>query len=129
MNQYKYSAAINMFYPVSLQEAYENNGTWPDDAVDVDDAVYWEFSADIPPEGKTRVVGTDGLPAWGDAPVVEPVAPLLQTTRKTVQELSLEAFALQCAADEGTASPEQLETLASLKQTIAERIGENKEAS
>lgn len=60
------------------------------------------------------------------APVeVESAAPL-KSTRKTIQELSLDAFALQCAADAGTASDEQLETLAGLKNTIAERIGENK---
>ncbi|EGX6617166.1 hypothetical protein JE592_003309 [Salmonella enterica] len=63
------------------------------------------------------------------APEIPAAVGLLQSRQKTVSELSLEAFALQCAADEGAASPEQLETLASLKQTIAERIGENKEAS
>lgn len=88
------------------------------------------------------VVETDELPddfseksmlqgewKW-DGETVIPVSDelLLQATRKTVSQLSLEAFALQCAADAGTASSEQLETLAALKNTIAESIGENKEA-
>lgn len=63
-------------------------------------------------------------------PYAEPdEEPLLQARQKTVSELSLEAFALQCAVDAGTASQEQIETLAALKQNIAERIGENNEVA
>lgn len=67
------------------------------------------------------------------APYIPPEIPaesdLLQARQKTVSELSLEAFALQCAVDAGTASQEQIETLAALKQNIAERIGENNEVN
>lgn len=63
------------------------------------------------------------------APVELESTQLLKSTRKTLQELSLEAFALQCAVDAGTASQEQIGTLAALKQNIAERIGENNEVN
>ncbi len=63
------------------------------------------------------------------APEIPAAAGLLQTRQKTVSELSLEAFALQCAVDAGTASQEQIDTLAALKQNIAERIGENNEVN
>lgn len=63
------------------------------------------------------------------APEIPANADLLQARQKTVSELSLEAFALQCAVDAGTASQEQIETLAALKQNIAERIGENNEVN
>lgn len=38
------------------------------DAVPVDDAVFNEFGLGIPPAGKTRIVGDDRMPAWGDIP-------------------------------------------------------------
>ncbi|HCL5071044.1 TPA: hypothetical protein N2F43_000253 [Salmonella enterica] len=63
------------------------------------------------------------------APEIPAESDLLQARQKTVSELSLEAFALQCAVDAGTASQEQIETLAALKQNIAERIGENNEVN
>ncbi|EBF8121247.1 hypothetical protein D5835_23590 [Salmonella enterica subsp. enterica serovar Aba] len=63
------------------------------------------------------------------APEISAEADLLQARQKTVSELSLEAFALQCAVDAGTASQEQIDTLAALKQNIAERIGENNEVN
>lgn len=63
------------------------------------------------------------------APEIPTESDLLQARQKTVSELSLEAFALQCAVDAGTASQEQIETLAALKQNIAERIGENNEVN
>ncbi|EAA9320476.1 hypothetical protein CRQ39_13880 [Salmonella enterica] len=63
------------------------------------------------------------------APEIPAEADLLQARKKTVSELSLEAFALQCAVDAGTASQEQIDTLAALKQNIAERIGENNEVN
>ncbi|ECF0258976.1 hypothetical protein K2652_002284 [Salmonella enterica subsp. enterica serovar Agbeni] len=51
-------------------------------------------------------------------------APLLQTTRKTAQELSLEAYALQCAVDAGTASDEQVAELAAQRSAIAAMVGQ-----
>ncbi|HDZ8185644.1 TPA: hypothetical protein RUT53_003285, partial [Escherichia coli] len=51
----------------------------------------------------------------------------LQTTLRTVGDLSIEAFSIQCAVDAGTASDAQIENLAELKEAIATRIGENRE--
>lgn len=126
MNSYKFSALKNAFYPIALQKIYEEAEAWPADAVDVDDSVYQEFAANISPVGKMRAVGDDGLPVWIDIPEPDPQ---LRATRKTVPRLTLEALALQCAVDAGTASQEQIETLAALKQNIAERIGQNKEVN
>ena len=57
---------------------------------------------------------------------IESDAPLLASKQKTLAEITMDAFALQCAVDAGTASPEQTETLSELKQHIANTIGENK---
>jgi hypothetical protein len=38
------------------------------DAIPVDDEVFDEFGLGVPPEGKIRAVGKDGMPAWGDIP-------------------------------------------------------------
>lgn len=67
MNVYFYSPSKNAFYPVSLKLDYEAAGTWPADGVQVSDDVAEEFMAE-PPEGKIRVAGGDGFPAWADKP-------------------------------------------------------------
>lgn len=58
-------------------------------------------------------------------PYVEPEGvAMLQTRQKTARELSLEAFALQCAVDEGMASDEQVAELAALRSAIAAMVGQ-----
>lgn len=64
---YVYSANNNMFYPQEYRKQYELNNDWPVDAVDVTDDIFLGFTGK-PPEGKRRIVGADGLPAWGDIP-------------------------------------------------------------
>lgn len=120
MSNYHFSAGANAFYANALRDVYEEAGTWPADAVAVDDSVYQEFAANISPVGKMRAVGDDGLPVWIDIPEPDPQ---LQSTRKTVPQLTLAAFALQCAVDEGKASDAQVAELATLKSEIARRIG------
>lgn len=121
MNTYKFSARTNAFYPIAQQAIYEQAGTWPADAVDVDDSVYQEFAANISPVGKMRAVGDDGLPVWIDIPEPDPQ---LQSTRQTITQLTLAAFALQCAVDEGKASETQISELATLRSAIAARVGQ-----
>ncbi len=69
---YAYSAKNNMFYLLSIKQNYINAGSWPDDAIDVVEPVFLEFAAERPPEGKRRVAGADGLPAWADIPPPTP---------------------------------------------------------
>ncbi|NGF04051.1 tail fiber assembly protein [Citrobacter freundii] len=64
--KYIYSACSNAFFPKALQSSYESTGMWPDDGIDVSDVIFAEFTTPHP--GKMRVVGRDGLPAWGDTP-------------------------------------------------------------
>lgn len=66
MNNYKFSAKTNSFYPESLREYYEAAGTLPDDLIDVSDDTYSIFSGQ-PPEGKVRS-NVKGLPAWINIP-------------------------------------------------------------
>ncbi|MDC9621380.1 tail fiber assembly protein [Xenorhabdus sp. XENO-7] len=65
---YFYSAKKNAFFPKVLMQDYINAGSWPDDGIDVSDDVYSEFVGNIPPKGKIRIAGKDGLPAWEDIP-------------------------------------------------------------
>ncbi|EKA0078198.1 tail fiber assembly protein [Salmonella enterica] len=60
-----YAYANNSFYPLSMREAYEASGSWPAEYVEVDGAVFMEFSA-TPPDGKIRGTGDDGMPSWVD---------------------------------------------------------------
>ncbi|ECI5749308.1 DUF4376 domain-containing protein [Salmonella enterica subsp. enterica] len=63
-----YSASQNTFLPVALRADYEQAGNWPQDAVEVEESVFTTYSA-LPPEGKVRRAGSDGLPRWVDAPL------------------------------------------------------------
>ncbi|RKF66634.1 tail fiber assembly protein [Rahnella variigena] len=82
---YVYSPLTNGFYPRELREVYDDAGSWPDDGIAVSDVVYREYQTLPPPEGKVRVAGNDGLPAWADIP-----AP-------SVAELKAEATAMLSA--------------------------------
>lgn len=67
MNIYYYSPSENGFMPGNEKGKYVNAGTWPGDAVEVDEATFTTFTQ-APPEGK--ILGTvDGLPAWVDLPL------------------------------------------------------------
>ncbi|PHM65615.1 tail fiber assembly protein [Xenorhabdus sp. KJ12.1] len=65
---YFYSAKNNAFYPVLLKTDYINAGSWPDDGIEVSDNIYSEFVSNIPPQGKMRIAGKNGSPAWSDIP-------------------------------------------------------------
>ncbi|EMH5723063.1 tail fiber assembly protein [Citrobacter freundii] len=50
-----------------LKPEYEAQGLWPEDGIDVSEAVSDEFTGQ-PPEGKKLGVGVDNMPAWVDIP-------------------------------------------------------------
>ncbi|POT56837.1 phage tail protein [Citrobacter amalonaticus] len=107
---YFYSAKLNAFYPDSLQEEYAVNDSWPDDAVEIEDSVYQEFAADEAPEGKIRVAGDDGLPAWDDIPVPtqeEQIAKAEDQKQRLLTEAATAIAPLQDAVDLGMATDEE----------------------
>lgn len=65
-NHYSYSASQNVFLMNEWSESYIAADSWPADAIEVSEEVFNEFS--VPEEGKIRVAGKDGLPAWADIP-------------------------------------------------------------
>ncbi|MDE9462715.1 tail fiber assembly protein [Xenorhabdus bovienii] len=69
----KYKYSDNEFYPYSLKQDYVSSGIWSDGGVDVDEAVFKEYTT--PPLGKIRIIGNNGLPAWDDAPPSPPLTP------------------------------------------------------
>ncbi|CAM4067619.1 tail fiber assembly protein [Xenorhabdus thuongxuanensis] len=70
----KYKYSDNKFYPYELKNNYIKSGAWPEVGIDVDESVFAKYTA-TPPMGKERVVGSDGLPAWGDIPPPHPPSP------------------------------------------------------
>ncbi len=64
---YVYCAATNAFYPEELKVLYLSSGSWPEDGITVDEAVYAEYSG-AAPSGKIRAAGPDGLPCWAYLP-------------------------------------------------------------
>lgn len=69
MSKYFYSPSKNAFYPVELKKDYVNAGAWPEDLIEVTNAIYHEYGDGLAPINKVRVAGDDGLPAWGKIPV------------------------------------------------------------
>lgn len=67
MNKYFYDVPTNAFYPIAMKEIYESNGMNFDNAKEVDEELFIEYSGE-PPKGKIRIAGEDGFPAWGDIP-------------------------------------------------------------
>ncbi|HCX3983669.1 TPA: tail fiber assembly protein [Citrobacter freundii] len=67
MMEFGYSKTTNAFYDMSRKDLFIEAGTWPGDVVEVEQNIADEFMQ-IPPSGKRRVSGDDGLPAWGDTP-------------------------------------------------------------
>ncbi|WP_446470780.1 tail fiber assembly protein [Xenorhabdus stockiae] len=65
---YYYSSIENTFFPDELKQDYINAGSFPDDVIEVGDDIWLEFASNPPPEGKMRIAGSNGLPAWGDVP-------------------------------------------------------------
>lgn len=67
MTTYFYSASENTFLPVILKEQYQKFGTFPEDATEINDEVAVIYMG-MPPEGKLRSAGLDGMPMWMDTP-------------------------------------------------------------
>ncbi|HCJ0148099.1 TPA: tail fiber assembly protein [Salmonella enterica subsp. enterica serovar Infantis] len=118
MTGYCYSAKSNAFYYAGFQSDYEQNGSWPDDAVDVDDSVYIEFAANEPPVGKMRVAGSDGLPAWVDipAPTSEQILENnIKTRNRLMQACSVASYPLQSALAKGVITEAQQTVLSEIE--------------
>lgn len=65
-----YSAKNDEFLLPDYRKAYESNGLWPHDAIEVSDEVWKTFGLGQPPEGQQRSGGDDGYPRWVDVPPV-----------------------------------------------------------
>lgn len=63
-----YSALNNSFFAKNDVEKYEEAGWKLADVVDVTYDAYLEFIEDRTLQGKVRIAGDDGLPAWGGIP-------------------------------------------------------------
>lgn len=116
---YFYSAKLNAFYPDSLREEYAVNDSWPDDAVEIEDSVYQEFAADEAPEGKIRVAGDGGLPAWGDMPLPtkeEQIAQAETQKQRLLTEVVTVIAPLQDAVDLDMETSEEAERLTAWKK-------------
>jgi len=90
---YVYSAEKNAFYPLSMLEDYAAVGAWPDDGIDVDEAVFQAFTGQ-PPEGKQRGA-SKGRPCWVDIP---PPTAAQQRTSAERRKASLMASAAKAMA-------------------------------
>lgn len=79
-----YSASTNMFYDGDLKESYKVGSGWPDDLVAVDNDTFTKF-IQSPPDGKIRVAGKNGMPAWGDIPPPTPEDAMVLAEQRKVE--------------------------------------------
>ncbi|MEK9495100.1 tail fiber assembly protein [Photorhabdus sp. P32] len=116
---YYYSATTNAFYPVEWKQDYTNAGSFPSDAVKVNEAVFIEFASNIPPEGKYRIAGKNGLPEWANIP--QPTKEELQQQAKSqkqqlIAEATNQIAPLQDAMDLNMANDEEKAQLVAWKK-------------
>lgn len=119
MSKYQFSAKDNSFYASAELPLYELAGTCPSDLVPVAEEVFVEFAVDLPPEGKTRGVGADGMPAWIDAPAVsdDELRMRNEANRTYLMRLAGERIApLEDAVDLGVATDKEVALLAEWKR-------------
>ncbi|HCR4016116.1 TPA: tail fiber assembly protein [Morganella morganii] len=64
--KYIFDKKTNAFYPVALQQEYENAGMWPESGVEITEEVFASFRN--PPEGKMLGSDKKGNPVWVDVP-------------------------------------------------------------
>ncbi|HHN8402974.1 TPA: tail fiber assembly protein [Morganella morganii] len=115
MTNYIYSASNNAFFPTSFIDAYSDFNL--SDAVEVEDSVYLEFIT--PPEGKIRIAGGDGLPAWGDIPPPTKEQLIEQADAKKqrlMADATVSMAPLQDADDIGEATDDELLQLKAWKK-------------
>lgn len=67
MSKYIYSPSHNAFYLASLKAEYELSDNWPEDGVEISDDLFIQYTS-MPPDGKERGAGMDGMPCWMDLP-------------------------------------------------------------
>ncbi|PFF93581.1 tail fiber assembly protein [Escherichia albertii] len=116
---YFYSAKNNAFYPESLKEDYLAAGSWPEDAVMVEQSVYDEFAANRYPEDKIRIAGEDGFPRWDNAPAPteEQLIDGAENKRNKLMKAANAAIApLQDAVELGIATDEEIVLLKEWKK-------------
>lgn len=93
MNNFYYSATTNGAYSENDIEMFMASGAWPDDAVLMSPEVFTEYFTELPPAGKIRVVGSNGLPAWADIPAPG-YKELIQIAEAERQRLLVNAYAV-----------------------------------
>jgi len=115
---YFFCPGENAFYLSDELPLYAAAGTMPADLVEVTPELFQQYAVDLPPEGKARVAGSDGMPAWGDPPAL-PDAVIAARNRAQLEAHLAEAAAriapLQDAADLDMATPAELDTLRAWK--------------
>lgn len=119
MYSYCFSKSINAFFDISLRDVYEAAGTWPSDAIEVDDEIFQEYAISAPPQGKVRAGGDDGLPSWESAPALsheQMVAEASSEKAYRMQVATAMVSPLQDAVDLGDASDSEKALLTSWKQ-------------
>ena len=118
-NNYAWSANNNVFYLISDLLTYISNNNWPDDAIEVSDDVFSEYSSFQNGNGKVRGVGEDGMPVWVDAPEPAPedkIAVAEMQKQRLLEQANSKIAPLQDAVELALATKEEEDSLLAWKK-------------
>lgn len=118
MNKYFYSKQENSFYAKELLDSYIEQGSFPSDAIEVEDKCYEEFSVFENADGMVRMGGHDGLPFWAKKtalPIEQQVENAELQKKKLINDVTMEISILQDAIEFGQFSKGDQEKLEKLR--------------
>lgn len=129
-DKYYFSPSSVGFLSLQLKGTYyDPAGKWPNDAIELTDEQYAEFTGQAP-EGKVLGAGIKGYPAWVDVPEPTQDEVIEQAEAKKAQLLekaSLEIGPLQDAVDLDIATDDEVKKLSSWKKyrVLVNRVDTN----
>ncbi|WP_312329830.1 tail fiber assembly protein [Atlantibacter hermannii] len=82
MSGFYYSAKTNGAYAASEFDQFMITDSWPNDAILMTPEIFHEFFIALPPQGKMRSAGNNGLPEWVDVPTLSREQIVQQTEQK-----------------------------------------------
>lgn len=100
-----------------LKPDYISAGSWPDDGVEVSEAIYRQFLT--PPAGKMLIANQDGLPEWGNIPPPTPeqLQHRAESQKRHAMRVSAEKIAIcQDAVDLDIATDSEKSSLAAWRK-------------
>ncbi|MCT8467010.1 DUF4376 domain-containing protein [Chromohalobacter canadensis] len=117
MDKYYYSPKRNKFYPKNLIRTYRREGTFPNDAVAVNEADWQTYGIGEPPAGQQLGSDASGRPCWIDIPP-KPLDDLAARKRREIATALADALAAGMPYTMPDGSEDTVQMLAEDRQNL-----------